>query len=360
MPEPGMMGPFRRIDDMPRLKTADACLTTAPAPASRAPRPRSALRARSRWVALVFLGWVVLPGAGAEAAGSGDLNVRTAKPGTTFSDCPGCPEMVVIPPGKFRMGFDGGEPERYEGPVRDVKIGYSFAAGKYEITNAQYRAFSKDTKRVSTKGCYALSGLVGTQYKPMPGKDWEDPGYGRPIRDDEPAACITWTDAHDYVTWLARKTGRKYRLLSEAEWEYVARAGQPGRFIWGDSPERACDESNLFDASGARALPGTDIGVAPCDDGFPGVSPVGRLKPNKFGLYDMIGNVWEWVEDCYTMPHTADAPVDGSPQVKNGCDRRGSRGGSWISSFDRQRPAFRGRDPVDRISQIFGFRIARD
>ena len=345
---------------MPRLKTADARVTTAPAPASRAPRPRPALRARSRWVALVFLGWVVLPGAGAEAAGSGDLNVRTAKPGTTFSDCPGCPEMVVVPPGKFRMGFDGGEPERYEGPVRDVKIGYSFAAGKYEITNAQYRAFSKDTKRVSTKGCYALSGLVGTQYKPMPGKDWEDPGYGRPIRDDEPAACITWTDAHDYVTWLARKTGKKYRLLSEAEWEYVARAGQPGRFIWGDSPERACDESNLFDASGARALPGTDIGVAPCDDGFPGVSPVGRLKPNKFGLYDMIGNVWEWVEDCYTMPHTADAPVDGSPQVKNGCDRRGSRGGSWISSFDRQRPAFRGRDPEALTSQLFGTRIARD
>ena len=331
---------------MPRLMPADACIGPTPT--------------RLRWVALAFFACGALTGLDAEAAGKGGLDVRTARPGTTFSDCPGCPEMIVVPPGEFQMGFEGGEPERYEGPVRTLRIGYSFAAGKHEITNAQYRAFSNDTKRVSTKGCYALHGLVGTQYKAMPGKDWEDPGYGRPIRDDEPAACITWTDAHDYVTWLARKTGRKYRLLSESEWEYAARAGRPGRFIWGDASQRACEESNLFDASGARALPGTDIQVAPCDDGFPGVSPVGRLKPNAFGLYDMIGNVWEWVEDCYTMPHMAGAPLDGAPQVKNGCDRRGSRGGSWISSFDRQRPAFRGRDPVDRISQIFGFRVARD
>jgi formylglycine-generating enzyme required for sulfatase activity len=265
--------------------------------------------------------------------------------------------MVVVPPGSFSMGFDGGEPERYEGPVRQVRIGYAFAAGKYEVTNAQYRAFVKDTGRVPTKGCYALSG--GT-YKSQPGKDWEDPGYGRPIRDDEPAACITWTDAKAYVTWLARKTGKPYRLLSEAEWEYAARAGRAGRFTWGDAPQRACAEANVFDQSAARALPGTDIPVAPCDDGFPGLAPVGRLAANAFGLHDMIGNVWEWVEDCYTMPHLAGAPVNGAPQVTNGCDRRGSKGGAWVSSFDRQRPAFRGRDPVDRISQIFGFRVARD
>ena len=307
---------------------------------------------------------VVAPAAAATAtspivgpANAGALNVRTARPGTTFSDCPGCPEMVVVPPGEFRMGFEGGEPERYEGPVRDLKIGYSFAAGKYEITNAQYRAFAKDTKRVSTTGCFALS---GDTYKPQPGKGWEDPGYGRPIRDDEPAACITWTDAHDYAAWLARKTGRKYRLLSEAEWEYAARAGRPGRFTWGDTPQRACDEANVYDQSADRATVAPGVPVAPCNDGFPGLAPVGRLAPNAFGLHDMIGNVWEWVEDCYTMPHRADAPLDGTPQVKNGCDRRGSRGGAWISSFDRQRPAFRGRDPVDRISQIFGFRVARD
>ena len=351
---------------MPRLTPElapvihDSAAAAATATASLG-RPASGENRRGlRWIAGLVIAAGLLWTSHAAAAGNGNLDVRTAKPGTTFSDCPDCPQMVVVPPGKFRMGFDGGEPERYEGPVRDITIGYSFAVGKYEITNAQYRAFSKDTKRVSTKGCYALAGKVGYRYEPMPGKDWEDPGYGRPIRDDEPAACITWTDAHDYVAWLARKTGKKYRLLSEAEWEYVARAGTTGRFIWGDSPERACEQSNIFDASGARALPGTDIGVAPCDDGLPGVAPVGSLKPNKFGLHDVIGNVWEWVEDCYTMPHAADAPVDGSPQVKTGCDRRGSRGGSWISSYERQRTAFRGRDPVDRISQIFGFRIARD
>jgi formylglycine-generating enzyme required for sulfatase activity len=294
---------------------------------------------------------------GTSATPAAAIDVGTAKPGTTFSDCPGCPVMVVVPPGEFTMGFEGGEPERYEGPVREMRVARAFAAGKYEITNAQYRAFVDDTKRASTTGCYAYS--EGT-YKPMPGKGWEDPGYGRPILDDEPVACVTWTDAHDYVAWLAKKTGKPYRLLSETEWEYAARAGRAGRFTWDDEPQRACAEANVFDESGARALAGTNIPVAPCDDGFPGVAPVGRLAPNAFGLHDMIGNVWEWVEDCYTMPHEADAPRDGSPQVKNGCDRRGSRGGAWISSFDRQRPAFRGRDPEDRISNIFGFRVARD
>ncbi len=296
-----------------------------------------------------------------DAAATGTkVDVRAARPGTKFSDCPGCPSMVVVPPGKFTMGFDGGEPERYEGPVRAMRVERQFAAGEFEVTNAQFRAFIKDTGYVAATGCYALRGLVGTNYAPMPGKGWEDPGYGRPIKDQEPAACITWTDAKAYVDWLSRKAGRKYRLLSETEWEYVARAGRTGYFTWGDAPQQACEESNLFDQSAARALPGTDIQVAPCDDGFPGVAPVGSLKPNPFGLYDVIGNVWEWVEDCYTMPHTAAAPRDGSAQLTNGCDRRGSRGGSWISSLQRQRPAFRGRDPVERISQIFGLRVARD
>jgi formylglycine-generating enzyme required for sulfatase activity len=314
---------------------------------------RLRVRARRR-AALAIAASLAL---GACASGpSGGSNPLPA-PGATFKDCPTCPEMVVVPPGRFLMGFDGGEPERYEGPVREVRIGYAFAAGRFEVTNAQYREFVEATGHASTKGCYALRD--GT-YKPLPGTDWRDPGYGRPIRDDEPVACVTWTDSKAYVTWLAKRTGKRYRLLTEAEWEYAARAGRAGRFTWGDASQRACDEANLFDQSSVRAMPGVDVPAAPCDDGFPELAPVGRRAPNPFGLYDMIGNVWEWVEDCYTMPHLPGAPVDGSAQVTSGCDRRGSRGGAWISSFDRQRPAFRGRDPVDRISQIFGLRVARD
>jgi len=275
-----------------------------------------------------------------------------------FRDCADCPAMLTVKRGEFLMGFDGGEPERYEGPVRKVRIAKDFALGKYEVTNGEYRKFVAATGHVSGKGCFALND--GT-YKQLPGTDWSDPGYGRPIRDDEPVACVQWNDAKAYVAWLAERTGKRYRLPSEAEWEFAARAGRDtGRFVWGDKSEQACRESNVFDASGARAIQDRRIAVAPCDDGLPGVAPVGSRAPNPFGLYDMIGNVWEWVEDCYAMPHPADAPTDGSAQTKVGCDRRGSKGGSWVTTLTRQTPTFRGRDPATLTSQIFGFRIARD
>lgn len=281
-----------------------------------------------------------------------------ARPAKEFRDCADCPAMVVIPPGEFSMGHDGGEAERYEGPVRKIRIAKSFALGKFELTNGQYRKFVAETAHVSGKGCFALRD--GT-YKQLPGTDWSDPGYRRPIRDDEPVACVDWNDAKAYVAWLAKRTGKPYRLASEAEWEYAARANRDtGRFLWGDATAEACREANVFDASGTRALVDQKIPAAACDDGWPGVAPVGSRAPNPFGLYDMIGNVWEWVEDCYAMPHPADAPTDGAAQLKYGCDRRGSKGGSWVTSIQRQTPTFRGRDPATLTSQIFGFRIARD
>jgi formylglycine-generating enzyme required for sulfatase activity len=281
------------------------------------------------------------------------------RPGTVFQDCRDCPQMVVVPPGTFQMGADGGEPERYEGPVHRVTIPRPFAAGRYELTVGQYKAFVAATKHPDSGfDCNVTrDGKLG----PMAGTTWRDPGYGRPAADDEPVACVTWDDAKAYVAWLAQKSGQPYRLLTEAEWEYSARAGRTGRFAWGDDPTIACREANVLDRSAQAARP--DLKMLPaanCDDGFPGVAPVGRLQPNPFGLYDVIGNVWEWVEDCYEMPYPADGPVDGSAQLTKGCDRRGSRGGSWISAIERQRPTFRGRDPTTRSSQIFGFRIARD
>jgi formylglycine-generating enzyme required for sulfatase activity len=254
------------------------------------------------------------------------------------------------------MGRDDGEPERYEGPVRQMKIARPFALGRYEVTNAQYRRFAAATQRPAATGCFAARDAT---YKQLPGTSWLDPGYGRPIVDDEPVACITWLDAKAYVDWLARETGQPYRLPTEAEWEYAARAGRTGFYAWGDDPAQACRHANVFDASAAQAIT-LPIPPAPCDDGQEGPAPVGRYAANPFGLYDMSGNVWEWVLDCYAMPHPADAPRDGTAQVQHGCDRRGVRGGSWITSVERQRPTFRGRDPETLTSQIFGVRVARD
>jgi formylglycine-generating enzyme required for sulfatase activity len=280
-----------------------------------------------------------------------------AASGKVFRDCRDCPEMVVVPPGGFTMGNEGGEQDRYEGPLRRVQIPYSFAVGRFELTNGQYRAFVKATgHKAAGTGCNAVS---GNRLVALPNTSWADPGYGRPIRDDEPVACIRWSDAKSYVSWLAGRTGKRYRLLTEAEWEYAARAGAQGLHTWGDDEALACRYGNVHDASAARATPDLPSKAAPCDDGHAGVAPVGRYAPNAFGLHDMIGNVWEWVEDCYQMPYGA-TPIDGSAQLTVGCDRRGTRGGSWRTAYERQRPAFRGRDPEALTSQIFGMRIARD
>lgn len=281
------------------------------------------------------------------------------KAGEVFRDCAECPQMVVVPPGEFIMGeTEDPEPDRLEGPKRKVQIGYAFAVGRFELTNGEYRRFVAATgHKTAGTGCnvFLVDKVIAT-----PGTSWADPDYGRPIRDDEPVACIRWSDAKSYVSWLSGHTGKKYRLLTEAEWEYAARAGTQGRYVW-DAAEASepCRLANTHDKSGAKAAPTLPSQAADCDDGYAGVAPVGQFAPNAFGLYDMIGNVWEWIEDCYEMPYGA-TPVDGSAQLKIGCDRRGSRGGSWRTDLKRQRPAFRGRDPEALTSQIFGTRVARD
>ena len=276
--------------------------------------------------------------------------------GAVFKDCADCPEMVVIPPGDFVMGYDGGvNDERYEGPVRDVSIGYAFALGRVEVTQAQYAEFVQSTGHVSGTGCAIWNGE--TWYH-TPGADWRDPGYGRPPAGNEPVACVTWRDVYAYTLWLTAKTGQPYRLATEAEWEYAARAGVTGTYAWGDDPDGGCAVANHYDQAGKDPnIPHVPVN---CDDGFAGVAPVGSMEPNAFGLYDMIGNVWEWVADCYIMP-IPDEPTDGSAVQKPGlCDRRAVKGGAWSSALSWQRPTFRGRDPEDRISHIFGFRVARD
>ncbi len=283
-------------------------------------------------------------------------------PGDVFTDCDTCPQMVVIPPGEFTMGSERGEfvlnETRPETPVHQRTIRYAFAAGKTEVSNAQFAEFVAATGYRPSTACTKWRGEVV-----MFGGDWTDPDYGRPPTPNEPVVCVSWHDAKAYTLWLSGKTGERYRLLSEAEWEYVARDGTQSTWSWGEESGYACKTGNVFDRKAAQtdyAKKHSSWKPVNCDDGFERVAPVGSFPANGFGLQDLGGNVWEWNEDCSLWLYD-DEDVNEQPnQVSGHCDRRSVKGGSWFSMISRHRPAFRGRDPEDLASHIFGFRVARD
>jgi len=225
--------------------------------------------------------------------------------GGIFRDCPGCPEMVVIPAGSFRMGnlSVGGDDD--EKPVHQVTIPRVFAVGKYEVTQAEWEA---------------VMGSNPSRFK----------GSRNPVEG------VSWDDARAFVRRLSAKTAKRYRLLSEAEWEYAARAGTATKYSWG----------NGFDSNRASNNQNNTV-------------PVGGYAPNAFGLYDMHGNVWEWVEDCWHDSYNG-APTDGGAWASGGgCSRRVLRGGSWDYRPRDLRSANRRRDATDFRDDLNGFRIAR-
>jgi formylglycine-generating enzyme required for sulfatase activity len=287
---------------------------------------------------------------------------------TTFSDCRDCPPMVIIPGGTFTMGSPPTEPERrrFEGPQPDVTVA-TFAIGETEVTRAQYAAFVKDTKRTATEGCftYGFSGFRDDTAIDMKAS-WRNPGFEQ--TPEHPVVCISWEDARDYAAWLARKTGRPYRLPSEAEWEYAARAGTTTVFFWGNAEELGCDYMNGGDPTLLRALPQLHEEIAyslregdagaryvKCNDGSAFTSPVRRYRPNAFGLYDIIGNAWEFVEDCW---HES-LPTSGLARVAGPCEFRRSRGGSWDDFPEELRSARRSRVKPNTRGNYAGFRVAR-
>jgi formylglycine-generating enzyme required for sulfatase activity len=273
----------------------------------------------------------------------------------TFRDCSDCPVMVALPPGAFLMGAEGGEPGRPEGPVRSVRIAYRFALGRHEVTHAEFARFVAATGRDMPGGCRVWD---GRQWQTPAWAGWQDPGYGRAPLADEPVACVSWVDARDYAAWLAAKTGQAYRLPSEAEWEYAARAGTTVPYPWEATGGSACAQGNVYDRSGA-SVNGFGWASFDCDDAHGRAAPAGRFGANAFGVADLLGNVWEWTADCY-VPGYAGVPVDGRPLVRDGCERHAVRGGSWITRPERQHVTFRGRDPPDARYSFFGFRVARD
>ncbi len=252
--------------------------------------------------------------------------------GQTFSDCADCPELVVIPAGNFVMGSPAGETDRDmdEGPQRTVSIS-RFAAGKFEVT------FDEWERCVAGGGCRS---------NPNPGEQ----GWGRGRR---PVINVSWNDAEEYVQWLSQKTGQRYRLLTEAEWEYATRgktngtASEPA-FWWGNS----------INASQANYNANYTYNNGPKGQYRGQTVPVGKFQANLFGLYDVHGNVREWVQDCYVNTYSG-APTDGSAVTAGDCSSRVLRGGSWVVSPQSLRSALRSFGlPTKRFSHV-GFRLAR-
>lgn len=239
-------------------------------------------------------------------------------PGRVFRDCAGCPELVSIPAGSFTMGSPESEPGRFrqESPQHVVEVG-RFALGRYEVTIEQW-----DTC-VSAGGC-----------SPRPDAGWRG--------NDTPVTHVSWNDAQRYVQWLSRRSGHAYRLPSEAEWEYAARAGSSTARHWGD--EIGTGNANC-DGCGS-----------PWDNRIP--APVGSLAANDFGLYDMLGNVWEWTQDCWNDSYGG-APTDGSAWQTGDCYRRLVRGGSWNFRPAVVRSAVRFWVETKIRHEGVGFRVAR-
>ena len=237
------------------------------------------------------------------------------EPGEVFRDCPDCAEMVVVPPGDFEMGS---RDTPFESPPHKVTIAAPYAIARRETTFAEWDA------------CVAAGGC---SHKP------DDQGWGRGNR---PVIDVSWQDARSFVAWLARKTGKNYRLPSEAEWEYAARAGTLSKFWWG----KDAGKSNAnCDGCGDVSLHKT--------------VPVGSFRPNGFGLYDTSGNAYEWVEDCWNDSY-ARAPKDGTAWTSGQCSQRVLRGGSFANNSSAAASAARFRYDFDVRYYANGFRVVRD
>ena len=296
--------------------------------------------------------------------------VAVIQPGEAFRDCAECPELVVVPAGDFEMGAPPGEPGRHdeEGPQRHVHIG-QVAVGKFHVTRGQWAAFVTATNRDTSGGC-VWSGLPSAKGdKPDAAASWRN--FGFPQDDSHPVVCLSYYDAEDYVRWLSERTGHHYRLLTEAEWEYSARARSTTAYAWGSS---ASHEHANYGAETCCS------GLASGRDQWVYSSPVGSFPPNAFGLYDMHGNVMQWVQDCFASSY-AGLATDGSAYEEvltlnltgdlsfmtgtTSCSYRMLRGGDWANPPAMIRSAARNFAPPpgttlqEYKSTGAGFRVAR-
>lgn len=278
--------------------------------------------------------------------------------GKHFRDKPFAPMMVVVPAGTALLGSTEAETTRegrapafaaYEHPQRRVTFDRPFAVGRSHVTQREYATFVGATKRPMGDCVVAIDGKWSDGREV--GYSFARPGWAQ--RGDEPAVCVDWDDATAYAAWLSQRTGARYRLPTEDEWEFSARGGTTTARWWGDEAATICARVNGGDRRYSKVMPADKSANAACDDGFAHTSPVTHFAPNPFGLNDMLGNAWQWTADCFVA-------VPGNPAPPHYCKGRSIRGGSWHNSVSTLRAATRFSLPPDMRSSSLGFRVMRE
>ncbi|MEQ8509165.1 MAG: formylglycine-generating enzyme family protein [Rhodospirillaceae bacterium] len=296
------------------------------------------------------------------------LAVQAQDAGTVLQDCAECPRVVVIPAGQFEMGTPVGayevNVESGEGPPIRITVPQPYAMGETEVTIGQFGAFVEATGYDGGQGCQVIGDGGGGREDPE--ASWRSPVQPKRAKDTHPVACIDYVASVAYADWLSETTGQVYRLPTEAEWEYAARAGSTAPRPWGAnnsfegvSISLTCEHANAYDVESQKhytfAWP-----YARCSDGYADVSPVASFEKNAYGLYDMMGNLWERVQDCYTASYWG-RPRDSRAWIwAGGCERRVVRGGGWYSRPTNVRPARRASGSVDDRGNDLGFRVVRE
>lgn len=293
---------------------------------------------------------------------------------TSFTDCPRCPEMVSLPGGEFFMGATleeltaAGLPPYFQGrelPRHRVTISRPFAVAKYELSNAQFAAFVNDTGYAPADGCWIF---IGWEWILDDQRSWKNTQLGGD--ETHPVTCISWHDAVAYTRWLSERTGKNYRLLSEAEWEYAARGGTETAYWFGNSTEEICKYVNLGDITTRDRFrwheteikfePVDNWTYVPCEDGYATTAPVTFGSPNPFGIYNMLGNVQELVTDCWHPSYETGPATEQPRQISGDCGLRVMRGQGWTAIAASTRAAFRAKMVATDRRFYLGIRVARD
>ncbi|WP_418122853.1 formylglycine-generating enzyme family protein [Chryseobacterium sp. PTM-20240506] len=299
-------------------------------------------------------------------------DTKVFQPFDVIKDCSRfyCTEMVVLPTGSFLIGGSQEEhqalnvdPYRvaWESPRHQVKIGKSFAISKTEVTVDQYAEFVRDTNRKEAKGALGFTGQPQINDPEFPmyreNLSWRNPGF--PQKGDFPVTCVTRKDAEDYAAWLSSKTGARYRLPTEAEWEYAAKAGTNSAFFWGDNLTDACSYAAVYDES-TDAVTGYQFIKVNCNDGAPYTTSVGSYKPNNWGLYDVTGNAREFVADAWEDSYNT-GPYNELPRTSGISQFPVLRGGAWAYMPQNIRTSYRSAYYSWLIrSNMWGFRLVRE
>jgi len=301
---------------------------------------------------LAVAAWFLVQRASAPKEASVPTAAAVPEPGTVIQDCPTCPAMVVLPGGRFKQGSLRAEngSTAFETPLHWVAIGPSVSMSSNAVTVDDFQQFIMDTGW-DMRGCDTYDG----DWKHRPDNSWKNPGFSQ--TGTHPVTCVSWNDAKAYARWLSTRTGHSYRLPSASEWEYAARAGGEAVQPWSANGSGACATANVADASAGQRYPGW--AVFGCNDGFVYTAPVGSFKANSFGLNDMLGNVFQWTEDCWHADYGG-APIDGSARRDGDCSEHELRGGSWFSTPAYVRANYRNHFAADYRTSSVGIRLVRD